>query len=277
MTTQQVIISASPEQVDILLAELGEIHFDIFEDSDAGVVAYCQTDLFDLAIFSEVIKRYEVLGPISFQINEIEKQNWNAVWESNYDPIRISNQVFIRANFHESEPGYAMEIIINPKMSFGTGHHETTFLMTQALFEIELQGKSVLDAGTGTGILALVATKLGAYDVKGFDIDPWSIENSIENAALNQCEDIHFVEGTIVNESLKKYDVLLANINRNILLSEMHEYSKRIIDGGMLLLSGFYTEDVPIIVKSALENGLISVAQTEKNRWTCIKLKKSNL
>jgi ribosomal protein L11 methyltransferase len=161
MTTQQVIISASPEQVDILLAELGEIHFDIFEDSDAGVVAYCQTDLFDLAIFSEVIKRYEVLGPISFQINEIEKQNWNAVWESNYDPIRISNQVFIRANFHESEPGYAMEIVINPKMSFGTGHHETTFLMTQALFEIELQGKSVLDAGTGTGILAILLAKLG--------------------------------------------------------------------------------------------------------------------
>jgi ribosomal protein L11 methyltransferase len=207
MTTQQVIISASPEQVDILLAELGEIHFDIFEDSDTGLIAYCQTDLFDLALFSEVIKRYEVLGPISFQINEIEKQNWNAVWESNYDPIRISNQVFIRANFHESEPGYAMEIIINPKMSFGTGHHETTFLMTQALFEIELQGKSVLDAGTGTGILALVAKKLGAHDVKGFDIDPWSIENSIENAGLNQCEDIIFVEGTIVNESFKKYDV----------------------------------------------------------------------
>ena len=111
MTTQQVIISASPEQVDILLAELGEIHFDIFEDSDTGLIAYCQTDLFDLSLFSEVIKRYEVLGPISFQINEIEKQNWNAVWESNYDPIRISNQVFIRANFHESEPGNHYQIL----------------------------------------------------------------------------------------------------------------------------------------------------------------------
>lgn len=274
MTTQQVIISASPEQVDILLAELGEINFNIFEDLDTGVIAYCQTDLFDLSLFSEVIKKYEVLGPISFQINEIEKQNWNVVWESNYDPIRISNQVFIRANFHESEPGYAIEIIINPKMSFGTGHHETTFLMTQALFEIELQGKSVLDAGTGTGILALVATKLGAYEVKGFDIDPWSIENSIENAGLNQCEGIIFVEGTIVNQPLKKYDVLLANINRNILLSEMHEYSERIADGGMLLLSGFYAEDVPMITKSAIENGLIFITQTEKNRWTCLKYQK---
>jgi len=277
MTTQQVIISASPEQVDILLAELGEIYFDIFEDSDSGVIAYCQTDLFDLPLFSEVIKRYEVLGPISFQINEIEKQNWNAVWESNYDPIRISNQVFIRANFHESEPGYAFEIIINPKMSFGTGHHETTFLMTQALFEIELQAKSVLDAGTGTGILAIVASKLGATDVKGFDIDPWSIENAIENATLNQCEEIIFVEGTIVNESLKKYDVLLANINRNILLAEMQEYSDRILSGGILLLSGFYTEDVPMIVTSALENGLVFMSQLEKNRWTCLKFKKSIL
>jgi len=277
MTTQQVVISASPEQVDILLAELGEIHFDIFEDSDTGLIAYCQTDLFDPSLFAEVIKKYEVLGPISFQINEIEKQNWNAVWESNYDPIRISNQVFIRANFHESEPGYEMEIVINPKMSFGTGHHETTFLMTQALFEIELRGKSVLDAGTGTGILALVAKKLGALDVKGFDIDPWSIENSIENASLNQCEDIIFVEGTIANESLKKYDVLLANINRNILLAEMHAYSERIAEGGILLLSGFYTEDVPMIVKSALENKLTFMAQSEKNRWTCIKFKKSSL
>jgi ribosomal protein L11 methyltransferase len=277
MTTQQVVISASPEQVDILLAELGEIHFDIFEDSDTGLIAYCQTDLFDPSLFAEVIKKYEVLGPISFQINEIEKQNWNAVWESNYDPIRISNLVFIRANFHESEPGYEMEIVINPKMSFGTGHHETTFLMTQALFEIELRGKSVLDAGTGTGILALVAKKLGALDVKGFDIDPWSIENSIENASLNQCEDIIFVEGTIANESLKKYDVLLANINRNILLAEMHAYSERIAEGGILLLSGFYTKDVPMIVKSALENKLTFMAQSEKNRWTCIKFKKSSL
>jgi len=277
MTTQQVVISASPEQVDILLAELGQIHFDIFEESDTGLIAYCQSDLFDLSLFTEVIKKYEVLGPISFQVNTIEKQNWNAVWESNYDPIRISNQVFIRANFHESEPGYAMEIVINPKMSFGTGHHETTFLMTQALFEIELQAKSVLDAGTGTGILAIVASKLGATDVKGFDIDPWSIENAIENATLNQCEEIIFVEGTIVNESLKKYDVLLANINRNILLAEMQEYSDRILSGGILLLSGFYTEDVPMIVTSALENGLVFMSQLEKNRWTCLKFKKSIL
>jgi len=277
MTTQQVVISASPEQVDILLAELGQIHFDIFEESDTGLIAYCQSDLFDLSLFTEVIKKYEVLGPISFQVNTIEKQNWNAVWESNYDPIRISNQLFIRANFHESEPGYAMEIVINPKMSFGTGHHETTFLMTQALFEIELQAKSVLDAGTGTGILAIVASKLGATDVKGFDIDPWSIENAIENATLNQCEEIIFVEGTIVNESLKKYDVLLANINRNILLAEMQEYSDRILFGGILLLSGFYTEDVPMIVTSALENGLVFMSQLEKNRWTCLKFKKSIL
>ena len=152
MSTQQVLITASSDQADILLAELGELGFDIFEDSDTGLIAYCQTDQFDLVVFKELIARYQFLGPIQFEIHEIEKQNWNAVWENNYDPIRISDLLFIRANFHPSEPGYQIEILINPKMSFGTGHHETTFQMSQALFDLDLKGKTVLDAGTGTGI-----------------------------------------------------------------------------------------------------------------------------
>ena len=173
MSTQQVRITASPDQADILLAELGEIGFDIFEDSDTGLIAYCQTDLFDLAVFEDIISRYQFLGLIQYEIQEIEKQNWNAVWETNYDPIRIEDLVFIRANFHPSEPGYQLEIVINPKMSFGTGHHETTFQMSKALFDLHLTDKSVLDAGTGTGILAFVAKKLGATFVRGFDIDEW--------------------------------------------------------------------------------------------------------
>lgn len=274
MSTQQVRITASPDQADILLAELGEIGFDIFEDSDTGLIAYCQTDLFDLAVFKDLISRYQFLGPIEYEIQEIEKQNWNAVWETNYDPIRISDLVFIRANFHPSEPGYQMEIVINPKMSFGTGHHETTFQMSQALFDLDLAGKTVLDAGTGTGILAFVAKKLGASFVRGFDIDEWSVENSIENASLNACEDVEFDKGTILDESARKYDVLLANINRNILLDEMGEYAVRIVSGGDLLLSGFYTEDIPMLIERAEALGLNYVSQSEKNRWACLRFKK---
>lgn len=274
MSTQQVRITASPDQADILLAELGEIGFDIFEDSDTGLIAYCQTDLFDLAVFKDLISRYQFLGPIEYEIQEIEKQNWNAVWETNYDPIRISDLVFIRANFHPSEPGYQMEIVINPKMSFGTGHHETTFQMSQALFDLDLAGKTVLDAGTGTGILAFVAKKLGASFVRGFDIDEWSVENSIENASLNACEDVEFDKGTILDESARMYDVLLANINRNILLDEMGEYAVRIVSGGDLLLSGFYTEDIPMLIERAEALGLNYVSQSKKNRWACLRFKK---
>ena len=274
MSTQQVRITASPDQADILLAELGEIGFGIFEDSDTGLIAYCQTDLFDLAVFEDIISRYQFLGLIQYEIQEIEKQNWNAVWETNYDPIRIEDLVFIRANFHPSEPGYQLEIVINPKMSFGTGHHETTFQMSKALFDLHLIDKSVLDAGTGTGILAFVAKKLGATFVRGFDIDEWSVENSIENASLNGCEELEFGRGTILDESARQYDVLLANINRNILLDEMGEYADRIVSGGDLLLSGFYTEDIPMLVERAEALGLKYISQSEKNRWACLRFKK---
>jgi len=270
MSTIQVIISASTEVTEILVAELGEIGFDIFEDSDQGLCAYCPENLFEQTALEEIIDRYQFLGAISFQQNRIEKQNWNEVWEKNYDPIRISDKVFIRASFHASEPGYQMEIVINPKMSFGTGHHETTSLMSEGLFGVELAGKSVLDAGTGTGILAFIAKKLGATVVKGFDIDEWSVENSIENAALNNCEQIEFTQGTIREHSNEEYDVLLANINRNILLDEMAEYALRIKSRGLLLLSGFYTQDIPSLKKAAAQQGMQLINQSDKNNWACL-------
>ncbi len=275
MSTIQVIISASAEVTEILVAELGEIGFDIFEDSDQGLCAYCPENLFEQTALEEIINRYQFLGPITFVQNKIEKQNWNEVWEKNYEPIRISDKVFIRASFHESEPGYQMEIVINPKMSFGTGHHETTSLMSEALFGVELANKSVLDAGTGTGILAFIAQKLGANKVKGFDIDEWSVENSIENASLNQCEAIEFTQGTIREHLNEEYDILLANINRNILLDEMSEYALRIKTGGLLFLSGFYTQDIPSLRKSALQHGLQLIKQSDKNNWACLMFQKN--
>jgi len=275
MATKQLTISAAVEITDILMAELGEIGFDIFEDTAFGMNAYCPMNVYDAAASHEIIERYRFLGPIDVVEAEIEKQNWNAVWENNYDPIRISDQVNIRASFHEPDPTAAIDIVINPKMSFGTGHHETTTLMVQAMFEIPLEGKSVLDVGTGTGILAFVALKLGASHVHGFDIDPWSVENSIENAALNDCQMATFQEGTIRNEPLTVYDVVIANINRNILLDEIAEYALRLASNGYLFLSGFYTEDIPYIREAALLQGLAIEAETNLHNWACLRLRKS--
>jgi ribosomal protein L11 methyltransferase len=267
MSTIQVKITASPELSDILVAELGEIQFDIFEEAENGVVAYCPEVDFSEEALTEIMSRY---GLDTCETNRIEKQNWNEVWESNYDPIRIEDLVLIRASFHPSEPDFQMEVVINPKMSFGTGHHETTSLMTKALFDVDLTGKSVLDAGTGTGLLAFVAKKRRAGFVRGFDIDEWSVENSIENAELNDCAEIPFGLGTIADEDDTVYDVLLANINRNILLAEMADYAARIKPGGLLFLSGFYTEDIPLLLESAEKQQLNFIAQASKNNWLFI-------
>lgn len=274
MATKQLRISASVEITDILMAELSEIGFDIFEDSDTGIHAYCPLAIYDQAAAQEIIARYQFLGPIEVEESEIEKQNWNAVWETNYDPIRISDQVNIRASFHEPDPSVAMDIVINPKMSFGTGHHETTTLMVQGMFELSLTNKSVLDVGTGTGILAFIAIKFGASRVHGFDIDPWSVENSIENAALNACEMVSFQEGTIRDEPSTTYDVVLANINRNILLDELAEYALRMVSGGTLLLSGFYSDDIPHLLEAAQALGFVLEAETKLRNWACLRLTK---
>jgi ribosomal protein L11 methyltransferase len=272
--TIQVSIAASADIAEILMAELAEIGFDIFEENSKGIDAFCLESLFDEAQMKEIFDRYIGLGSIDYTIQKIEKQNWNEVWETNYEPIRISDKVFIRASFHEPEVGFQLDIVINPKMSFGTGHHETTSLMVENLFSIDLNGKTVLDAGTGTGILAFVANKLGASKVRGFDIDDWSVENSIENAALNNCEDIPFVKGTIREEDATTYDVLIANINRNILLDEMEEYGNRLVSGGYLLLSGFYTQDVSTLEKKAASFGIQKIKSLEKNNWVSMLLKK---
>ena len=275
MATKQLIISASAEITDILMAELGEIGFDIFEDLDSGLAAYCPADVYDASHVQEIIDRYRFLGSIDVTYHDIEKENWNAVWETNYDPICISDHVYIRASFHEPVGEFPIEIVINPKMSFGTGHHETTSLLVSALLTLDLSNKSVLDAGTGTGILALLASKLGASHARGFDIDAWSVENAIENAGLNDCPNVTFAQGTIRDEDATTYDVLIANINRNILLDEMEEYSKRIVPGGYLFLSGFYASDVPQLQEAAARLGIALHGQTEKGPWTCLRLRKA--
>jgi len=255
---------------EILVAELGAVGFESFTETAEGVSAYIQDQDWKEGILDEI----QILNSeeVRFDVNKewIEQVNWNEEWEKNFEPIRVQERVSVRAPFHEN-PGLEYDIVIEPKMSFGTGHHETTHLMLEHLLEIDLAGKSVLDMGCGTGILAIFAELRGALAVDAIDIDPWCYENSVENAARNSCEKIEVFEGDARLLKEQKYDVIIANINRNILLDDMESYVKCLNQGAVLLLSGFYVDDVEQIDKCAAELGLKLAGEKVKNRWVGLK------
>jgi ribosomal protein L11 methyltransferase len=204
----------------------------------------------------------------------MEKINWNAEWEKNYDPIAVDDLVYVRASFHPSQPGFKHEIVINPKMSFGTGHHATTFQMLRHQGTIDHQGKRVLDVGSGTGILAIMAHLLGASQIQAFDIDDWCVANGNENFELNAVSASMWL-GTIKEVNpIGPFDIILANINKNVLLDEMAFYSTLLVNQGYLLLSGFYKEDVNDIVEVANQTGLILIGQQSKDNWAALVFKK---
>ena len=264
----EVAIKAPQDFTDILTAELSEVGYDTFMDTETGFNAYITEDIFDENDLMEVLEKYNGLAEISFETNVIAKQNWNEEWEKNFEPLIIGNQVSVRASFHPRPENVQYDIVINPKMTFGTGHHETTTLMIENQLTVDHKGKRVLDMGTGTGILAIMACKLGASEVVGVEIEDWSVENSLENAALNDCPDIqvHLGDVTVV-ENDQPYDIVLANINRNVLLADMPAYTALLKSGGPLVLSGFYTEDLPILQEKATEFGLIFESDRTKNNW----------
>ncbi|CAG5084455.1 50S ribosomal protein L11 methyltransferase [Parvicella tangerina] len=258
---------------EILYADLDILGFEAIEDTQSGAIGYMPEIKFTETILENLMVRDLPDQKVEFKIDTIEQKNWNEEWESQFQPIQINSECVIRAPFHKKTE-VAYDIVILPKMSFGTGHHETTFLMAQELFQHELKGKSLMDMGCGTGVLAILAKKLGAEDVEGVDIEEWAYENSIENAELNQTNDIKFFHGDVSLISNKQYDVILANINRNILLNDMKDYAKALKDNGSVLLSGFYETDVQAIVSAAKRNGLNFVHSKEKNGWAMIQLSK---
>lgn len=262
---------------EILIAELSEIGFDIFLENDEGFQASIEQDSFDTAAIEEIVERYrEVVSPLSFTIEEVERKNWNEEWEKNYDPIIVSDSCVVRASFHNIEKRYPYEIIVNPKMSFGTGHHETTFLMLTKQLSIDHTNQRVMDLGCGTGILAIMAHKLGAREVTACDIDEWCITNSLENFEINNCQDITIFPGSVTDiPQTEPQDIILANINKNVLINEIPFYGSRLKAGGYLLMSGFYDEDVEDIQKIASENKFNFLSKETKKDWAVVLFQKS--
>lgn len=268
-------VTVPPDFSDILIAELAEIGFESFLDTDYGVDGYIPAHVFDEQQVTSITEKYSHLTPINYTFSTIKRRNWNEEWEKSYEPIIIGNQCLVRASFHEGLGTYPYEIIINPKMSFGTGHHETTALMLENQLVISHTGKRVLDVGCGTGILAIMACKRGAAKVDAFDIDEWAVENSRENFELNSCNTATIQQGTIREVKLTpSYDIVLANINRNVLLDEIPVYATLLPAGGMMLLSGFYEKDIADIESLATTQGFSKREQRIKQPWASLVFEK---
>ena len=271
----QVSITCLEDYREILIAELAAVGFDSFLETETGFEAYVPQDQFSRDSFDEVIATYREPAALTLLEGIMPKVNWNEEWEKNYDPIEVDQLVYVRASFHSPQPGFQYEIVINPKMSFGTGHHATTFQLLSMQGKIDHQGKRVLDVGSGTGILAIMAHLLGAKEVEAFDIDSWCVDNGNENFELNQVA-TRMGLGTIREVQPKgPYALILANINKNVLLDELAIYASLLTDQGLLLLSGFYSEDIADLVQAASAQGLSLTMQTTKDNWAALCLQKN--
>ncbi|MDG2445068.1 MAG: 50S ribosomal protein L11 methyltransferase [Flavobacteriaceae bacterium] len=267
------IVSPKEPATEMLIAQLGYIGFESFVENENGVVAYIQKKEWNSDKVEDLYLLNSNEFDITFNHSEIEQTNWNKEWEKNFNPIQVNGQVSIRAPFHEN-PSLNFDIVIEPKMSFGTGHHETTHMMVQHLLALDLKNKKVLDMGCGTGILAIFAEMKGAQPTDAIDIDSWCYENSLENVQRNGCKHITVLEGDSSLLKGREYDVVIANINRNILLSDMKIYTDCLSENGVLLLSGFYKEDISIIESEVIKYGLVLDKMIQKNNWVALKYMK---
>ncbi len=271
----RLLVVCDPAYSEILMAELAEAGFDTFLENGDGFEAYAPGDEYDATLVEDIRRKYRSVAPLEFSFSRIEKKNWNEEWEKSFSPIVVEDKCLIRASFHKADKAYPYEIVITPKMSFGTGHHQTTWLMVKNMLHIDHVGKRVMDAGSGTAILSILASKLGAREVEAFDIDDWSVENGNENTAVNQCSNIRIQQGTILEVDLTgKFDLILANINKNVLLEDMATYSAYLQPGGLLLLSGFLVLDIPDLLSEAKRLGLAELRRDERDTWSALLLSK---
>jgi len=257
---------------DVLASELGEIGFDSFVPTVEGLDAYILSKDFSELNLKNLLDEFPIEASIDYKVTQIESKNWNEEWEKHYfEPIIIGNECVIHSSFHKNIPKLKYDIVIDPKMAFGTGHHETTSLVIGQLLKMDLAGKKVLDMGCGTAVLAILAAMRGAKDLVAIDIDTWCTENSVENIAVNKIEGIEVLLGGAELLDGMHFDIILANINRNILLADIDKYSACLSGGGELYMSGFYVEDIPLIEAEANLNGLKLIEYSEKNNWAVVK------
>ena len=255
---------------EILIAELGYLGFESFVENDDGITAYIPEEEYEEDIFAGVHILQSEDFKISYDQKEIERVNWNEEWEKNFTPILVDDICSVRAPFHE-KPDTKFDIVIEPKMSFGTGHHATTHMMIQHILKNDWEGKSVLDMGSGTGVLAILAAMKGAKTIDAIDIDNWCYVNTLENISRNDCEHINVEEGGAELLEGRKYDMILANINLNILLRDLPIYEKCLKKNGDIFFSGFYENDLPEMQKACKNLGLRYKEHFERDEWVAVK------
>lgn len=249
-----------------LIAELSEENYEGFIETENGFSAYVPESFFKREVFEQLLVKYEI-NPETVPQRTIAQQNWNAQWEAGYEPIYINNEVVIKAPFHQLEKSFRFELIIQPKNTFGTGHHETTQLMIRLMFQQKFENKNVFDYGCGTGVLGIMAAKLGAKHIYAIDIDEWSIDNVPENMRLNDVENLVFEKGDLSIVKPQQFDMILANINKNILLESFEKLSKLLVESGSLLISGFYESDLADLKKAAKKFNLKFHQHITLNNW----------
>ena len=270
----QYKIKCTPEQAEWLSTIIGQQPFDAFEDTEIGFNAYIPERLFSEETDKDM-ESWKAQFSFSYEKVFIPYKNWNEVWESNFQPIEVEDFVRIRADFHPSATGFEHEILINPKMAFGTGHHETTYMMMLIMRDLDLKNKSVFDFGCGTGILAILAVMRGSTELDAVDIELPSYENTLENCEINAIKGVKTYHGVLETVPVRKYDTILANINRNVILPSLKELYARLNSNGNLLISGFIQEDEQLMADAVSKEGFEIVRTEKKGNWICQQLRKA--
>ncbi|MFD2163195.1 50S ribosomal protein L11 methyltransferase [Paradesertivirga mongoliensis] len=268
------INSEEEYQRDLLINALGEAGFDTFEETSAGFNAYIPADSFDENVFLHALNTYQDVFSFTWEKTEVPQKNWNEVWESNFEPLIIKDKCYVRATFHEPKVQYPLEIVVDPKMAFGTGHHQTTTMMMEFILEEDFAAKRILDMGAGTGILAILAAKRGAKNITAIDYDPVCYDSILENSRLNNTPFDEVLCGSKEIIPDKQYDIILANINRNILLDQMGKYAEVLVPGGQIYLSGFYEADLEILSPEMNKLKMLYVKHKTLDDWCAVKFLK---